>query len=155
MKKLIDLRKHLLTQVPLLAANPEQLLTYIEAGKITFSPGANASHRYSYQAVAVVTSWSSDIDNVIVPLLEWLAVREPGFNPDEAIIFEADILNLEQVDLIIKVNLTERVIVKDEESGRSIQHVIPGPPLEFDKDARLQIIVDGPLGTFQVPEQAE
>lgn len=154
MKKLIDLREHLLRSVPVLASNPDQLLTYVENGKIAFSPGKNASHRYAFQAVVVVTNWRSEVDAVIIPLLEWLAIREPGFNPDEALIFEADILSLEQIDFIIKVNLTERVIVNDSESGRTITHVLPGPPLQFDEGARLQIIVDGPLGTFKIPEQS-
>lgn len=153
MKKLIDLREHLLQQIPELATNPDQLLTYIEAGKIAFSAGANSSHRYSFQAVVVVTDWHNDVDRIFIPVLEWLAVKEPGFNPDEALIFEADILSLEAIDIIIKINLTERVIVKDSEAGRTIAHVIPKAPITFEKDASLQFIVDGPLGTDHVPEQ--
>lgn len=155
MKKLIDLRDHLLREVPALAGNPDQLLTYIENGKIAFSVGNNSSHKYSFQAVVVVTDWSNDADSIFIPILEWLAVREPGFNPDEALTFEADILSLDAIDIVIKLNLTERVIVKDHENGRTITHVIPPAPMQFDQGASLQFIVDGPLGIKQIPEQAE
>lgn len=152
MKKLIDLREYLLTNIPQLAANPDQLLTYIESGKIAFSPGNNASHRYSFEAVIVVTDWHHDADYIFIPVLEWLAIREPGFNPEQALTFEADILSLEAIDIIIKLNLTERVIVTDDETGRTVTHVIPKAPLTFDPGATLQIIVDGPLGTFVLPD---
>lgn len=153
MKKLIDLREHLLQQVAELAANPEQLLTYIESGKIAFSVGNNLSHRYSFQAVIVVTDWRNDSDSIFIPLLEWLAVKEPGFIPEEALSFEAEILSLEAIDIIIKINLTERVIVKDDETGRTINHVIPQAPLKFNQDVNLQFVVNGPLGSAQFPEQ--
>lgn len=153
MKKLINLRQHLLQQVPQLATNPEQLLTYIESGKIAYSAGKNLSHRYAFQAVVVVTDWHHDADSIFIPLLAWLGVKEPGFDQDEALTFEADILNLESMDIIIKVNLTERVIVTENETGRTITHVIPPTPMQFDQGASLQFIVDGPLGNSQIPEQ--
>lgn len=155
MKKLSNLREHLIKQVPELATNPDQLLTYIETGKIAFSPGNNLSHRYSFQAVVVITDWRKEADSIFIPILEWLAVVEPGFNPDEALSFEADILSLEAIDIIIKLNLTERVIVKDTEALRTIQHVIPPTPLRFEPGTTLKFIVGGPLGSAELPEQPE
>lgn len=52
MKKLTDLREYLLQRIPLLATNPDQLLTFIESGKIAFSKGDNFSHRYFFSSRA-------------------------------------------------------------------------------------------------------
>lgn len=92
----------------------------------------------------------------MVPLLEWLLVREPGFNPETVITFDAEILNHESVDLALTINITERVIVSDNcaTGKRVITHVLPPPPVTINCDAELQIVVQGPAGGFTVPEQS-
>jgi len=152
-KKLIDLREYLLQRIPALAKNPDQLLTYIEQGKIAFSPGENFSHRYHFEAVIVVTGWRHSGDDIVIPVLEWLSVREPGFKPDEALTFEAELLSHEAVDLILKLKLSERVIVNDANGQRSITHVLPKPPLTMEPGAHWQFFINGPLGNYTLPDQ--
>lgn len=154
MKKLIDLREYLLQRIPALAVNPDQLLTYVETGKIAFSTGANYSHQYSFNAVIIITQWRHSADDVVIPLLEWLNVREPGFDPEKSLSFEADILNKETVDLAFKLALTERVIVQDQNGERSITHVLPAPPLEMEQNANWRFFVNGPIGNYTVPQGA-
>jgi len=142
MKKLTDLRNHILNNVPDLKKNPDKLLTFIEDGSIEYWQGPNLSHSYTIPARIIVTDYTGDIDFLIVPILSWLSYREPGIDPQNAISFEAEILNNESWDLSVTVNITERVIVKTVPEGLDVQHVLPDPPLEMNDDAEWQIIMD-------------
>lgn len=155
MKKLTDLREYLLQRIPQLKTNPDQLLAFIENGKIAFSKGENFSHRYFFEAVLVVTDWRSSADDIVIPVLEWLSVREPGFDQENALIFESELLNHESLDLVIKVNLTERVIVDDKSGTRIVTHVLPAPPITMNANVNWQFFIDGPLGNFTVPKIPE
>lgn len=142
MKKLVDLRDHIIKNVPDLKRNPDKLLTFIEDGSIEFWQGPNLSHNYTIPARIIVTDFSGDIDHLIVPILSWLSYREPGVDPENSISFEAEILNNESWDLSVTVNITERVIVKALPEGFSTEHVLPEPPMEMDANAEWQIIMD-------------
>lgn len=142
MQKLVDLRNHILQNVPDLKRNPDKLLTFIEDGNIEYWQGTNLSHSYTIPARIIVTDYSGDIDNLIVPILSWLSYREPGLEPQNAISFEAEILNNDSWDLSVTVNITERVIVKVVPEGLDVQHVMPEPELEMNEDAEWQIIMD-------------
>ncbi|SPJ33422.1 phage tail protein [Kushneria phyllosphaerae] len=112
MKKLTALRQHLLDAVPHLQRNPDQLLTFVEDGTIEFAPGPNLSHGYTFTAQIVLTDFADDIDTIMIPLLDWLAVYQPDLVPAEAVRFEAEILNNDAVDLALRVQINERVVAK-------------------------------------------
>src|SRR5690554_5393237 len=128
MKKLEDLRKHVIANVPRLQRNPDKLLTFIEDGSVEFWPGANLSHMYTLPIRLIVLDYAGSVDDIIIPILAWLKVREPGFDPQNTISFEAELLNNKSYDISVTVNVTERVIVKPKESGLDIEHVLPEPP---------------------------
>lgn len=142
MKKLADLRTHILTNVPGLKSNPDKLLTFIEDGNIEFWPGSNLSHMYTLPIRLIITDFTGNVDDIILPILSWLQVREPGFDPANTISFEAELLNNNSYDISITVNITERVIVTSTEAGLVADHVLPEPPLEMNSDAEWQIIAD-------------
>lgn len=112
MKKLLALRQHLIDAVPGLARDPERLLTFVEDGSIEFARGENLSHGYTFTAQLILTDYAGDIDAVVIPLLDWLAVYQPDLTPAEALKFEAEILNNDAVDLALRVQLTERVVAR-------------------------------------------
>lgn len=152
MNKLQDLRNHLLNRIPSLRRGPDRLLTFIEDGSIIFHQGENLSHRLKMTAKIIVTDWEGSSDDIIIPILEWMRVREPGRDPENSIRFEAEILNSGRVDLLVELDLLERVIVKHkEDGGYDITHVLPPSPLEMNADASLQITATGPDGSHSWP----
>lgn len=142
MKKLADLRTHILANVPCLKTNPDKLLTFIEDGNIEFWQGTNLSHMYTLPIRLIITDFTGNVDDIILPILSWLKIREPGFDPANTISFEAELLNNNSYDISITVNITERVIVTSTEEGLVTEHVLPEPPLEMNSDAEWQIIAD-------------
>lgn len=142
MRKLADLRSHVLSNVPELKKNPEKLITFIEDGQIEYWRGGNLSHNYTLPVRLIVTDYRGDIDQLVIAVLAWLAYREPGIDPQNAISFEAEMLNNSSFDLAITVNISERVIVKAGEAGLEVEHVMPEPDMEMNPDAEWEIIMD-------------
>ncbi len=142
MKKLADLRNHILANVPDLKRNPDKLLSFIEDGNIEFWQGTNLSHNYTLPIRIIVTDYSGNLDNLILPIISWLSYREPGADPQRTISFEAELLNNDSYDISITVNVTERVIVTALETGLQTEHVLPEPEMEMNPDAEWQIIMD-------------
>lgn len=158
MKKLQDLREYLLTRIPQLATNPDQLLTFVEDGKIHFYPGdwyGNYTHEYLMPIQLVITDWRHPVDDIMLPVLEWLSVREPGFDPKSTISFDAEIIDKETTDLSIKLNVTERVIVKFANGVRTITNVLPEAPLQMNPDAQWAFTVEAPGESYDVPPDDE
>lgn len=141
MKKLTDLRAHLLANVPNLKRNPDKLLTFIEDGSIEFWEGPNLSHLYSFPVQLIITDYSGPVDDIILPVLSWLKIREPGHDPKNTLRFEAELLKNNSYDIAITVQVTERVIVKATDAGLDVEHILPEPPMEMDA-TEWQIIMD-------------
>lgn len=157
MKKLQDLRSYLLSKIPDLARNPDQLLTFVENGNILFSPGewyGNYSHAYKMPVRIIITDWRHPVDNIVLPLLEWMTVREPGFDPQTAIRFECEIIDKETVDISITVDITERVIVKYANGQQTVEHVLPEPVLQMNPDASWQFNNRAPGEDYIIPDSS-
>ncbi len=119
MRKLQSLREHLVASVPGIRGNPDKLLTFIEDGAIQFHRGEHLSHQYRIPVKIVLTDQSGDIDTVMIPLLQWLSHYQPDLDPDEAVRFQAELLDSRSWELAIEVKLTERVVAKVNcETGR-------------------------------------
>lgn len=142
MRKLADLRAHVLANVQELKRNPDKLLTFIEDGNIEYWRGTNLTHSYTLPVRLIVTDYAGEVDNIIIPILSWLQVREPGMDPRNTISFEAELLNNNSYDISVTVNITERVIVKATAAGLDVEHVLPEPELAMNEDAEWQIISD-------------
>lgn len=147
MKKLQSLREALLAACPALQRNPDRLLTFVEEGSVRFHVGDNLSHKYSFTALIVLTDFAGDVDAVMLPLLHWLSVYQPDLVPDQAVRFEAEILKNDAVDLQISVQLTERVVVTQDENGAYIaEHQLDPRPIECMGPTPWELIVRGPGG---------
>lgn len=136
MNKLTNLRHHLIAAVPELANDPSRLLTFIDSGGIEFHRGTNYNHGYTAQAQLIVTDYGGEIDAIVIPLLYWLSIYEPDLPPDQAVRFEAEILDNDHWDLALNVQLTERVLARvDHAAGRiESRHIMPAYP-ELDAAA--------------------
>ena len=119
MKKLASLREHLLSSPLQLQA--DDLLTFVEQGKIIAYQGADNQHfELRYTAHIIITDYSGDADRIAYLILQWLQRHQPHCKED-AIAFEADILSQSAVDLALKIALSEIIKVRVEEEGVYLQ----------------------------------
>ncbi|EZQ18953.1 tail protein [Halopseudomonas bauzanensis] len=132
MNKPESLRKHLEAAVPGLRNNPDRLLVFVDNGTLRSTAAPGLSFEYAYTLNLIFTDFAGHPDSIAIPLFAWLLVnqRELMENPrlaQEAVQFEADILDNKKVDLSITLALTERVIVKRLADGQ-LQVTYPAEP---------------------------
>lgn len=146
MIKLHSLRQHLLSAVPELRRNPEQLHTFVNDGKVKFARGTNLSHQYTVDAQIIITDYSGSLDTVMVPLLQWLNTYQPDLVEDEAVQLEAEILSNTHWDLALTVRLTERVVAKVDCDTGSInaEHRMPAFPADACPARHWQLYIKHP-----------
>ncbi len=91
----------------------------------------------------------------MIPLLDWMRTHQhdalANFEKNQsAIQFDADILAGDLVDLSIKLQLSERVLVKSTDDGLTVTHP-PEPQLtEHLPQQKYTLIMDGePAGSWQ------
>lgn len=128
MNKLKNLREHLLANVSGLDKTPECLLTFADKGKIICN-SLTLSFEYDYTANVMLTDFAGDADKVMIVLLAWYQQHQQDKCFPSNIDFEADILDNKAVDLSLKLQLTERVIVIKNAEGQieNINH--PNEPV--------------------------
>lgn len=149
MQKPKQLRQALTDSVPLLQRNPDSLNMFIDGGRIASTLAASLSFEYQYQLNLVVTDYGDNLDLLMVPLLAWLRENQPDIMATEekrrtGFTFKADVLSDTLCDISIDLQLTERVIVKQEGSALHVNHVAENPLPE--NDARpVQLYVKGEL----------
>ncbi|MBK0062622.1 MULTISPECIES: phage tail protein [unclassified Acinetobacter] len=151
MKKLNDLRTHLLNAVVELRRDPDRLLLFAEQGVLKCTFAAGLSYEYAYQANLILTDYAGDIDSIAIPLFDWLRINQGELlaNLDrvkEGIRFEADLLDNHKVDLAITIPLTERVIVKrDKNNVMTIDHP-PEPYISKTEPGQEVTLIDQSSG---------
>jgi hypothetical protein len=133
-----SLRAHLTAASADLRTNPDKLLVFADEGNTIAAGTGSLSFEYRYKLNVIITDYSGDPDAIMVPLLAWVSVhqRELLSNPDlrkNGIGFEVDFNNHETIDLSIKLDLTERVAVKNAGAGRlEVRHLAePQPTPEY------------------------
>ncbi|WP_416261798.1 phage tail protein [Gibbsiella quercinecans] len=129
-----SLRDALADAVPYVAQNPDCLHMFVDKGAIYATLAPSLSFEYQYTLNLIITGYADSADLLIVPILHWLRTYQPDImaNPDRrehGFTFEADFLNNALRDISIDLKLTERVIVKEENSTLQVNHVDePAPP---------------------------
>jgi len=113
--KLAALRAHLLASP--LGLKAEQIVTFAENGKIRSYDGVrNENFRVAYQANIILLEYEKGVMELTHVMLKWLHEHQPGL-PDDALQFDADILDSEKVDLGFEIPLTEDILVTQEADG--------------------------------------
>ncbi|TCP95281.1 tail completion protein R (GpR) [Sphingomonas sp. PP-F2F-A104-K0414] len=120
MKKPDTLRRTILSFVPTLAADPAKLSFFVDKGRIAARAGGTLSLEYRYTLNVVIEDYAGDVDDLMVPLLAWIAEQQPdlfeGTDP-EPFAFESELLDADRADVSISVELTEAVRVTPKEGG--------------------------------------
>lgn len=133
MHKLESLRAALASACPALASSPERLVVQATRGTIVGTGGTSDSFEYRYTAQVLVTDLTDHPDTVVVPVMRWARLNQPDlfFNPTKResgpIRFEAEILSNRAADLLVEIDLTERVVVTGTAAAWQATHA-PEPP---------------------------
>ncbi|MBQ4864608.1 phage tail protein [Pseudoalteromonas sp. MMG013] len=139
MNKPSQIRELLSSSIATLKQNPENLHVFIEEGNIAATAaGGNLSFEYQFTCVIIVTDFNEHADNVIIPLLGWITKNQPELleNPElreTGFQFKAELLNHATFDLEIKLKLTERVKVTEQQNALHVEH-LPEPIFEDNID---------------------
>lgn len=144
-----QLREALTASVPLLQRNPDSLNMFIDGGHIASTLASSLSFEYQYQLNIVITDYADDIDLIMVPVLAWLRENQPDIMATEekrrtGFTFKADVIGDSLCDVSIDLQLTERVLVKQENGALHVTH-LPEPPLPENVERPLQLYVHGEL----------
>lgn len=140
MNKPEQVRTLLLSAVPHLKRNPNDLQLFVDQGKVVATgAGRNLSFEYQFNVIVLVTDYADHADTIMVPLLAWVAQHQPELitNPDKrenGIKFRAEMINKKQADIEVTLPLTERVKVTPVDGGRTVEHLPEpiDPYSEFD-----------------------
>lgn len=128
MNKATSLRALLVRSVPGLADNPERLLTFIDQGNTRCIGTAALSFEYHYTLNVILTDFAGHPDSVVVPVLSWLKSQQPDA-PDDVLKFEADLISTSCIDLSLKLQLSERVLVTPDGVDRYVATHVDEPPI--------------------------
>lgn len=148
MNKPEQIRALLLSAVPHLARNPNDLHIFVDQGKVVASAARqNLSFEYQFDLSVVVLDYADHADTIMVPLLAWVAQHQPELltNPDKrqnGIRFRVEMINKNKADIEITISLTERVKVTAVEGGRTVEH-LPEPPADPYAGFDWTLFIDG------------
>ena len=147
MNKPAQIRAVLEAALPYLKRDPENLLVFIENGRVASSLGRRG-WEYRYTVTVGLLDFAGHPDTVILPLLDWIRSSEPALlqnrdSSEKAIEFEAEIRNNRTCDLMLKIPLTERVMIDVEEGITRANHL--DEPCMMPTVDRLQVYLKGDL----------
>lgn len=145
MLKARSLQQHLTEALPFIKRDPNKLTLLVKAGSINTRATTTLAFEYSYTLQVMLLDFAGHADAVIVPLLIWLRTHQPDAldAPDaqtKAVRFDVDFLTKTTVDMVIELDLTERVVVRprDDVPGglNVIHHAEPTHPAVVPREER-------------------
>lgn len=149
MRKPVDLRAHLAAALPDLQRDPERLVMLVSRGSVRCTATASLSWEYSYTLRLLFLDWVLHADSIMAPLLAWVKHHQNELlaSPEKnGIRFEAEHLNTSAMDLVIDLDLTERVLCrprKGVEGALDLHHIDDAPPLYLPMQERWKVFLKG------------
>ena len=149
MHKLKSLRQALIDAIPQLNANPERLQMSVGGGNIDARQASSLSFEKRYALNVKVSGFTGDSEGFFVPVLAWLRENQPDiFTLDEGrkngCSFTIVLNDDDTMDISIKVQLTERILVSQEEGGLHATYS-PEPPLPKPVTRPKALYINGEL----------
>lgn len=122
MLKPISLREHLTAGLPELKRDPERLIMLIRGGKVRATATKALSWQYEYTLRLIFCDWTQHSDVIVALLLPWLHHHQHELlaNPDKnknGMRFDVDYLNVNAMDFVMDLDLTERVLCRPVEGS--------------------------------------
>ena len=146
MKKPNQIRAVIERSNPEFTHNPDKLQLFVDQGQIISTGTASLAFEYRYTLNIIITDYADDIARIIVPLLAYLKTNQPELfeNPqrrENGIKYELDYNNNDTMDLLIDIQLTERVVVQQQGENTNIKYA---PEPVWNKE-RVRVYFDGKL----------
>lgn len=131
-----SLRAAIVAALPDYGRDPDRLVIFASKGRIAsrFAP-PNLNFEYRYDLKVTLLDFAGHVDQLILPVLRWISVNQPELlqgraTANEAIGFEAEIIDATTKDLELTLALTEAVTVTERpDGGIDFQHLGAPPAL--------------------------
>ncbi|WP_419246208.1 phage tail protein [Serratia sp. NFX21] len=145
-----QLRAELASCMQWLQRNPENLQVRVQGGSIAATLATSLSHEYSYTLNLLFLDYTGDLDLIVVPIQAWLRENQPDIMATAekrrtGFTFATDFNNDGSYDFSVSLQLTERVVVKEQDGGALHVKHLPEPPLPENVTRPLQLFVHGEL----------
>ncbi|MCK4229621.1 phage tail protein [Enterobacter asburiae] len=149
MHKLKSLRQALIDAIPQLNANPERLQMSVGSGNIDARLASSLSFEKRYALNGKVSGFTGDSEGFFVPVLAWLRENQPDiFTLDEGrkngYTFTLVLNDDDTMDITISVQLTERILVTQEQGALHATYS-PEPPLPEPVTRPKALYINGEL----------
>ena len=151
MLKPISLREHLTAGLPELARDPERLIMLIRGGKVRATATKTLSWQYEYTLRLIFCDWTQHSDVIVALLLPWLHHHQHELlaNPDKnknGMRFDVDYLNVNAMDFVMDLDLTERVLCRPVEGSPgqvNLTHLDDLPPDHHHTAEHWKVMFEG------------
>lgn len=145
-----QLRAELASCLQWLQRNPENLQIRVQGGSIAATLATSLSHEYSYTLNLLFLDYTGDLDLIVVPIQAWLRENQPDIMATAekrrtGFTFATDFNNDGSYDFSVSLQLTERVVVNEQDGGALHVKHLPEPPLPENVTRPLQLFVHGEL----------
>ena len=143
MRKMQSLRAALADALPDLARDSDRLRLWVEEGSAQSRQTDSFGFAFSYRVNVLIVECTTDMALIALAVFRWLRVNQvdllaPGA---EGFSFEADILDNDSADILLRLNLNENVAVTARDDGRHALEYLAEPdpvlPDVFDTDANV------------------
>lgn len=149
MLKPVELRNYLERSLPMVRRDPDRLRMFVAGGHLQTTGTNKLAWMYAYTLQLQFLDWKYHADVVMAPLLIWL--RQHQFDvvdnvEKKGVRFNAEYLNAQCMDLVIDVDLTERVIGKPHATtphALELHHLDDSPPLHMPTQERWELFIKG------------
>ncbi|MEW4466309.1 phage tail protein [Parasphingorhabdus sp. JC815] len=134
-----SLRTAIVATIPSLSRDAERLLMFIDRGSVRGFMTTDRSFEYRYKLNIIITDFAGSPSIVMLAILDWARINQPELTvpPNDALTFEADILDNKAVDMSLEIMLTESVKITINENGKDDLEHIAEPALLFNDDTGL------------------
>lgn len=165
MLKVNEIREIIVSANPYYRDNPDKLQLFLDEGQIACRGGDSLSFEYRYRLEITALDYANHADLIVLPLLVYLRTNqndlfENNSKNSKVITFKCDLLKENLVDLKLSVDLTEKVIVQLDESGKLVaQHMSEPEHIYLPNEAHDVEIINNKtgelIGKFHVPAWME
>lgn len=145
-----QLRAELTSCLQWLQRNPESMQVRVQGGSIAATLATSLSHEYSYTLNLLFLDYTGDLDLIVVPIQAWLRENQPDIMATAekrrtGFTFATDFNNDGSYDFSVSLQLTECVVVNEQDGGALHVKHLPEPPLPENVTRPLQLFVHGEL----------
>jgi len=130
-----SLRAALVVAIPHFAKNPDELKIFISKGRIAARETPALGYEWRYTLEAILLNFTGNPDAVALAVIIWLRTNQPELLANhqagnEAIKFQADVIDATTIDMSIELELNEAVVATPRAGGG--YDIVHRPEIQVD-----------------------